>query len=356
MADLGNLRYVVIAPILALILIVSKNVYRISSYSFNIGAALYFGGGLIATVLHGDLRSFTYLPFIVLNIALLPLFGKIRFTTTQIGILAAYFMFTLCFLPGSTPARFIYGNENNYATVAMCASYLALLATKRSLLYQIPVALLFTFFAFASQSRTQLAATILMLTLYFLQRLLGTTFRYITVAILLVIGIAYISLMLGDPLGIIEFVQSVTVGSKAYRGLSYRDVLLFSSLSVLENFPLGVGWGRSGYALEPYTGLQLSPHNQFIKVAVEAGWLAFIGYLVMLFGFVARRATPLSASFLVAVSVRGLFESATPFTLSLISVMLVLPFFLNEQNVDYAGDSLGKTLIRPHLTLHPRGA
>ena len=348
MAVLGPVRYAIIGPILLLVIAASRRVYLPRSRSYRLGAALFVLGGLVPTLLYGGAQSLTYIPFIALNVCLLPYFGKLEFSTTHIGVLAGYFFLTLCLIPGTPGAQFVYGNENNYATVSLCGMYFALLATRRSWVLQAAAAVPFVFFAFVSQSRTQLAASLLFVAVYFAQRLLRVQLRYAAVALLLLMGFAYVTLMLGDPYGIIEIVQENTMGHKSYRGLSYRDVLLFNSLELLGDYPLGVGWGRSGIALEAYTGETLSPHNMFMKVAVEAGWVALAGYLLMLFGFLLRSPTKLSVAFLLAVSLRGLFESATPFTLSLISAMHVLPFFLNEHNVAPGRFSLLDRFVLSH--------
>ena len=78
------------------------------------------------------------------------------------------------------------------------------------------------------------------------------------------------------------------------------------------------------------TGETLSPHNTFMKVAVEGGWSAMVGYGILLLGMLYKCRSVLASSFVIAMSLRALFESSTPFTLSLVSAMLIVPFFLNE--------------------------
>ena len=178
---------------------------------------------------------------------------------------------------------------------------------------------------------------VLFLGLFFTQRYILRTHlrRSLTIALIFMF-LLYATLITGDPYDIIGTVQELTVGHKSYRGLSYRDVLFFTSVDILEEHPYGVGWGQSAYYIQRETGQLLSPHNTFMKVAVEGGWSAMVGYGILLLGMLYNCRSALASSFIIAMSLRALFESATPFTLSFVSAMLIVPFFLNELTVEGA--------------------
>lgn len=334
---LGVLRYAVVAAAITAIVAMEGKFFFSRSIVYNLGGLLFMGGGVIAYVTNGTTFSLTYILFILINFMLYPGFEKYSIPRRFIQLFTLYLVFTLTYVTdfGALKGGNLYGNGNNYATVVICTSYFALLSFRGSFLKQLLTTPIFVTLVFLSQSRTQLAAILLFYGLYFTQEyLLRLHFRRLIFFLVIGMFVLYGTLISGDPLDIISVVQENTYGHKSYRGLSYRDVLFFASVDILASYPLGVGWGLSGEYIYDYIGDRLSPHNTFMKVAVEGGWVALSGFLVLLLGRLWTTTSPLVSSFMVALTLRGLFESSTPFTLSFVSSMLLLPFFLNDRTID----------------------
>jgi hypothetical protein len=140
-------------------------------------------------------------------------------------------------------------------------------------------------------------------------------------------------LITNDQFKLLETIQANTLSHKKDRGLSHRDELFSYSLDIVEKQPGGVGLGMSKLALKDYYGEKISPHSTYLKVLVEGGWVTLAGFLVLMLGFLWTSSSPLASSFIFAMLVRGFFESATPFSLSLVSAMLIVPMFLNEHSI-----------------------
>ena len=333
---MGPIRYLFCSVIIALILIVENKVFISKSYTYNLGGILLIGGGLFASVDMGNLTSLAYVLFITINFMLYPGFEKYHLPRRYVLYTAFYLLLTVMYVNDFSSVRGnnLYGNPNNYATVTLCAAYFGILGFKGKPLYQLLTVPVFLFFIFISASRTQLTGLLLFYGLYFSQQyVLRTHLRRTIFFFLLIIFALYGTMITGDPFNIVGTVQDNTYGHKSYRGLSYRDVLFFASIDILAKYPQGVGWGLSGVYIYDYMGETLSPHNTFMKVAVEGGWVSLVGFLTIILGRLWNAATPLVSSFMIAVLLRGLFESSTPFTLSFISAMLLIPFFLNETTV-----------------------
>ncbi|NJC26119.1 O-antigen ligase family protein [Neolewinella antarctica] len=333
--SLGAIRYAVIAVIVTLIIVQGRKGFISNSWAYNIGGGLYLISGLLATILEGPASSWSYVFFTVLNFLILPAYAFNKIPSSYLMMLVGYILLTLLTMNvnGVKGAASMYGNPNNLATIILCTSYLALLAFKGRTALQVLMIPVFTGLMFLTSSRTQLAAILLFFGLYFGQRLLRTHLKKVLFVALIASFVLYATLVTGDPFNIIGVVQENTIGHKGYRGLSERDVLLFASIDICRRFPFGVGWGVSGLYIYDYIGDTLSPHNTFAKVAVEGGVAALVGYLMLLLGMMYRNTTILSGSFVLALTLRSLFEASTPFSLSFVSMMLILPFFLNENSV-----------------------
>ena len=333
---MGPLRYIIISAVISAILMIEGRVFISRNYSYNVGGLLLVGSGLYASITMNVPMSYAYVLFMSINILILPGLTKYKLTRRHMMYIALYFSITLLhivFLNNIDRDNW-YGNSNNYATVILCSAYFSILAFSKKPIKQLLTIPLFLTLMFISASRTQLAGLLGFYLLYFGQTyILRVHFRRLIFFGVVGMFVLYGTLITGDPFGIIGVVQENTIGHKSYRGLSYRDVLFFISVDIVRNYPFGVGWSEAGYYIYDYFGETLSPHNTYMKVAVEGGILALVGFLLMHMGMIYRAATPLVSSFMVAMVLRALFESSTPMTLSLVSAMLFLPFFLNERTV-----------------------
>ncbi len=103
-----------------------------------------------------------------------------------------------------------------------------------------------------------------------------------------------------------------------------------AAMDYVQNHFLGVGFGKSNVFLLHLIGRNLTPHNTFLKLLLEGGLLYFLSNLFLYLYFFMRTQNKFIVAFSIAYGVKMLFESATPLGYSLISVTLLLPFFLKD--------------------------
>ncbi len=97
----------------------------------------------------------------------------------------------------------------------------------------------------------------------------------------------------------------------------------------------GIGFGNSNAFIIKILNRNWSPHNTFINLYLEGGYLFVFTYIFSTIMFYIKAKTSIAKSFIIAVNVRMFFESGFPFGISLQSALLFLPFFI-DQMVYYA--------------------
>ncbi len=335
--DLYVFRYVLIIGILVLLLITGRKMFFTNHSWYNLGGVLILLASAVPSLIYGDWLSYAYVVFGILNFLLYPIYAKAELTEVHIGIIFFGLLVTLIPLGLGNRIQSVYGNPNNYSAVAFSTMYFGMLLFRNRIWGQVGVVALFGVLIFLGASRSMLGALLIFVLLYFGQRwLLHTIFRKLTILAFLIAAFGYYSLITNDRFKLMETIQANTYSDKKDRGLSHRDELFNYSLALVEQQPEGVGLGMSKEALKKYYGEKISPHNTYLKILVEGGWLSLLGFLILVLGFLLTSNSPLATSFLFAMLIRGFFESATPFSISLVSGMLVIPMFLNEQSISVA--------------------
>jgi hypothetical protein len=334
LVDLSVFRYVPIIAAIVLTFIAGRRVYLTNYWWYNVGGATILLSSALPSILYGDSLSYAYVVFGVLNFFLYPLFEKIELTNTHLAMIFVGLSMTIVPLGFGKKVISIYQNPNNYSAVVFSTLYFGMLLFRNRMVAQIGVLAVFTVLIFLGASRSMLGAIGVFALLYFGQRwVLHTVFRKLLVAVFVVFAFGYYTLITNDQFKLMEAIQNNTIGDKKDRGLSHRDDLYYYSLDLVDKQPEGYGLGMSKQALKPYYGEKISPHSTYLKVLVEGGWVALAGLLILMLGFLLTSQSPLASSFIFALLVRGFFESATPFSISLVSGMLIIPMFLNERSI-----------------------
>jgi len=337
LANLGVLRYAPIIAIMVLVFLAGRRVYSTNYWWYNVGGAVVLISSALPSVLYGDSLSYAYVVFGLLNFLLYPVFEKIELTDAHLAVIFTGLLITVMPLGFGKKVISVYENPNNYSAVVFSTMYFGMLLFRNRMVAQLGVLALFTVLIFLGASRSMLGAIAVFAILYFGQRwVLRTVFRKLLVAGFVVLAFGYYTLITNDQFKLMETIQNNTVGDKKDRGLSHRDDLYYYSLDLASQQPQGYGLGMSKQALGPYYGEEISPHNTYLKVLVEGGWVALAGFLILMLGFLLTSHSPLASSFIFALLVRGFFESATPFSISLVSGMLIIPMFFNERSVTTA--------------------
>lgn len=335
--ELSIFRYALVIAITALVFLVGRRVYLTDYWWYNLGGAMVLVSSALPSILYGDSLSYAYVGFGVLNFLLYPVFEKIELSDTYLAAIFGGLLLTVIPLGLGNSVVSIYQNPNNYSAVTFSTLYFGMLLFRKRLAPQLMVLSLFTVFIFLGASRSMLGALLLFAGLYYGQRfILRTILRRVLIASFAVFAFGYYSLITSDQFKLLEIIQSNTYSHKKERGLSHRDDLYKYSMDLADKQPEGYGLGMSKQALEPYYGEKISPHNTYLKVLVEGGWVALVGFLVITLGFLLTSQSQLATSFIFALLIRGFFESATPFSVSLVSGMLIIPMFLNENSIRVA--------------------
>ena len=333
---LGSAAYAVYILAVAAIVAVTKNVYLPDSQSYIVGVGIIITSVALTMLLNVHAGSIQYLVLMIGSAITYPLLPGAGLRHKHYKYLV-YFLLVTC-LPISVGIKAgyhtLWGNPNNYASLLICASYALLLPSGRKFWLQAVIMAATFYLIFQTNSRSVLAAYALFIVLFVVQKyVLKTVFRWRLLALLGVIVFAYITLITDDRFQLLAAIQDANVGNKGYNGLSFRDQLFFAAVEIIGEHPLGVGMGQAGVYMEDKLGIGLSPHNAFLKMTVEGGLGLLLGYLIVLIGAIRKLRSPLAGSVYVALFVRCLFESATPLTGSIVSAMLLLPFFFNESSL-----------------------
>lgn len=332
----GMARYLLVVPALVFFFVIGKKVYVTGELWYNIGGALVLAGMIPGSLLHGDTLSYAYVLFGFMMFFFLPVLKNGIVDDGTLGLFLLILGLTIIPLGYRGDRLYsVYVNTNNYCGVVLCSLYFAFLFFRDQPRWQIVTGLVGLLLIILGGSRSIFGAWFIFTGLYWVQRyVLKTVLRRSLVLGFLLMCFGYYSLVTDDRFKLVETIQQNKLSEKNERGLSHRDELFYISMDVAEDYPEGVGLGMSNYYIEDEIGLALSPHNAYLKILLEGGAVMLVGFLIIMLGFLWTNTTsPLASSIIFALLFRSLFESATPFTVSLISSMFILPMFLNERTV-----------------------
>ncbi len=334
----GQFRYAVIFFAITAFYVTRKSVFVSDRIAYNFGGIMILLGMTVASVWHGNWVSYGYIIFGFLNFLFLPVLGN-RIVDDRM-LMIFYWGLLLSLFPigfdGLGRPNTYYENPNNYAGVCFSSLYFGMLLYRNNLLMQGVVWLISGVGIFMAASRSVVGAYAIFTLLYFGQRfILRTHLRTTLVAAFFVLAAGYLTMVTDDRFALVTAIQENELSEKNARGLSHRDELYAVSLRIQAEYPEGVGLGRSNFHIKEHLGKPLSPHNAYLKIWLEGGYLMLGGFLVMILGYLLTNRSWLASSFLFSILFRSFFESSAPFTVSLISMMLVLPMFLNERTVQY---------------------
>lgn len=336
MGNLGLPGYLPVIGCLVAIFIINKKVYTSDSLWYNIGGGLCLVGMAVGSFINGNSVSIAYVGFGVLLFCFYPVFKHRGIERYVLKIV--FWILAISVIPigsSGTSVGFIYENPNNYSGIVLCTMYFGLLIYEDSWWRQLAIYAAALGLVLMGGSRSIFGAILVFGAIYFVQRYLTKThFRLLLVTAFAIMCVAYYTLITDDRFKLLETVQQTTVNeNKKERGLSHRDALFYLSLEISKDFPEGVGMGRSNIVIGERYPYAYTPHNTFLKALVEGGWIMFIGLMILIVGFLGTNTSYLASSFLFVLLIRGLFESSTPFSISLISSMWVIPMFLDELSI-----------------------
>lgn len=341
MGNLGMLGYFPVIACLLTIFVLNKKVYRSGHLWYEVGGRLCLAGMAIGSVLNGNSVSLAYVFFGILLFYFYPVFQQRGIERYALKIV--FGLLVLSVFPTSLNEYgidHVYENPNNYSGIVLCTMYLGLVVYYDSWWRQVGIYVAAVGLVYLGASRSVFGAVLVFGLLYFAQRyLLKTNLRAILVVAVGFLFVAYYTLITDDRFKLLEAVQQTTVSeNKKERGLSHRDALFYISLDIARDYPEGVGMGQSNKEIGRRYEYAYTPHNTFLKALVEGGWIMFAGLIILVVGFLLTNQSFLASSFLFALCIRGLFESSTPFSISLISSMLVMVMFLDEKSVKQLPD------------------
>lgn len=181
-----------------------------------------------------------------------------------------------------------------------------------------------------TNSRSSLLFLVVFYFLYFLRnRITRRSMIFLGIFLFSIILLIYSQILLNNGRFLMDlFSWTSSKGSS----LSHRDVIAKAAMEYVEHHFFGLGFGMSNEYLKETIGKNLTPHNTFLKLLMEGGFIYFAANIFIYLYFYFRTKNTFIIAFSIAYGVKMLFESATPLGYSLISVMVLLPFFLKENN------------------------
>ena len=92
----------------------------------------------------------------------------------------------------------------------------------------------------------------------------------------------------------------------------------------------GIGFGNSNDFIFGFLKRNVSPHNTYLKLYLEGGWILLVSYIMLFFYILIKSKSHITKSFILAIQVRMFFESGFPYGISLESALLILPYFIEK--------------------------
>lgn len=309
---------------LLLLLVISKKSLFISRpnllyYTMLLAAAnisSFYGGAEVF------LRNLVMTLVAMVNMLIYEFFAEVGLRKEHVRILIWVLMvFSLGFaLLTSSLEKLYFINQNSVPLLMLLLVYLCDLYLPKE---KTTIFLLWCFaliFTFLSESRAGLFALLSYLVLRKTKSkrmqvfLFGTAF--ITIIVLYVLGYSiYLPFtFLGKPI--------------AY--LAKRELLWSVSFEVVRAYPFGLGYIGYASVFEDVLGFTHSPHNTYLNIIVQFGWIYFALYIYFILRLLRGSKLNITTAIIFSIYLRAFFESGIPFGFGLSSALLLLPFYLER--------------------------
>lgn len=280
-----------------------------------------------------NITSITYVVGMVANLII---YNSVLRNVSRKGLKTIFFILIMASLfpmsePGDIRPAAFFGNNIGLSLILFFASYLLLLLWKKKTFILIMLSII-TYFVFLAGSRGGIVSFVSLLLFYlFFSRYNNKKALYLvlTSMILFFSFIIYLYYTPSD-LAYIDRLVGIKFHGRSLLTSAQREMLFSTCLEESLRRPLGLGLGLSSEYIAS-TGLTgSSPHNAYIKMLLEGGWLFLLSYLVLFFTVVSKATYPVTRAVLCAFGIRVFFEIATPFGFSLVSGLLLLPYFIEK--------------------------
>ncbi len=283
---------------------------------------------LISLVWNFNFKGLAYIIGFIINIIIYNnLFKEI--SLSQFRILF-FILFLSVLYPRYDAGKWcsIYGNSITVGLIITFLTYLLFLLWKNKLFIFFMLTV-FAYILYLSGNRSGILTIFIFIFLYFSNLKFGPKFATFISLCLLVSIISYLTLMVLTKNNLLMKPINIKFYGKNILDASSRDNLIRISMPIIKNNFFGIGLGDSPSAIKNFTKMS-SPHNTYIKIAMEGGWLMLIAYIILLLKMYTKSEYPITRSMLVAYGIRVLFEIATPFGFSLVSALLIAPYFIEK--------------------------
>lgn len=280
-----------------------------------------------------NIVSITYVIGMVVNLII---YNSVLRNISHKGLKVIFFilimasLFPMYELGNIRPAAF-FGNNIGLSLILFFASYLLLLLWKKKTFILIMLSII-TYYIFLAGSRGGIVAFASLLLFYiFFSRYNNKKALYFVLASM-ILFFSFIIYLYYTPfsLAYIDRLVGIKFYERSLLTSAQREDLFSTCLEESLRRPFGLGLGLSSEYIAS-TGLTgSSPHNAYMKMALEGGWLFLLSYLVLFFMVVSNARYPVTRAALCAFGIRVFFEIGTPFGFSLASGLLLLPYFIER--------------------------
>ncbi|MEW5804401.1 MAG: O-antigen ligase family protein [bacterium] len=165
---------------------------------------------------------------------------------------------------------------------------------------------------------------------YFIYKKFGKIYTYILFLVFLVGIISYLTYCAFATKNLL-YQLNITFYQRNFLYASQRDTIIKHTIPNIVKKPFGLGFGFSSKDAMQGLGVDVtSPHNAYLKMALEGGWLFLIAYILLILQALRKAENPVTVSMLIAFNIRVFFDIATPFGYSIISALLIAPYYIEK--------------------------
>lgn len=280
-----------------------------------------------------NITSTTYVIGMMVNLII---YNSVLRNISRKGFKAIFFILIMASLfpisdPGDIRPAALFGNCVNLSLILFFASYLLLLLWKKKAFILIMLSII-AYLVFSAGSRGGIVGFASLLLFYiFFSRYDNKKALYLVLASI-ILFFSFIIYLYYTPsvLAYIDGLVDINFHGRSLFTSAQREELFISCVEESLRRPFGMGLGLSSEYISFTGSTASSPHNAYTKMLLEGGWLFLLSYLALFFMVVSKSRYPVTRAALCAFGIRAFFEIATPFGFSLVSGLLLLPYFIER--------------------------
>jgi len=274
-------------------------------------------------------RSLTYVLGFIINIIIYNnIFKYISLKHFKIFFI---FLFLTIFYPihNGNQLCSIYGNSNALGMILLCLFYFLLLLWEDKI-FIIFVSIILSYILLLTGNRSGIISFAVLIVIYFINKKFNKIYTYLLFLILLSGVIFYLAYCVITANNLL-YQMDIKYYNRNFLYASQRDTIIKAAIPEILKKPFGLGFGCIDPSAMKEFGIKVtSPHNAYLKMGLEGGLLFLIAYIFLILQAIRKAEYPVTVAMLIAFSIRVFFDIATPFGYSIISALLIAPYYIER--------------------------